>query len=203
MGNFLSSSSPCTSLSNTNITFYGYVSVNPPSGATAWTCPGRSGTAGGERASSFSSSSSPRQSLVSSQAKRLAWANSGDVYAGIGTYTDPVTFATPKDDFEACEIIYVPYLEKYLIAEDERGTPGSFRLLFSALLLFLQIDFQLHYSLELGYRQLNQRSLKFQKQVPTKQTPPSPSGRARPPSAAAKRRRGVSGRWRRIRYRRF
>jgi hypothetical protein len=38
---------------------------------------------------------------------------------GVGTYADPVTFAEPTDpDGPWCQIIYVPFLEKYFIHED-------------------------------------------------------------------------------------
>ncbi|RAK72020.1 uncharacterized protein BO72DRAFT_390486 [Aspergillus fijiensis CBS 313.89] len=37
---------------------------------------------------------------------------------GTGTYDDPLTFATAPGEFELCEVIYSPYLQKYLIHED-------------------------------------------------------------------------------------
>lgn len=38
---------------------------------------------------------------------------------GIGTYTDPITFATDVKEVEWCVLIYVPYMERYFIHEDE------------------------------------------------------------------------------------
>jgi hypothetical protein len=38
---------------------------------------------------------------------------------GTGTYADPITFATDVDELPWCEIIYVPYMERYFIHEDE------------------------------------------------------------------------------------
>jgi len=38
---------------------------------------------------------------------------------GTGTYADPVTFATSVKELPWCEIIYVPYMERYFIHEDE------------------------------------------------------------------------------------
>jgi hypothetical protein len=38
---------------------------------------------------------------------------------GTGTYADPVTFATDIKELPWCEIIYVPYMERYFIHEDE------------------------------------------------------------------------------------
>jgi hypothetical protein len=38
---------------------------------------------------------------------------------GTGTYADPITFATDVDELPWCEIIYVPYVERYFIHEDE------------------------------------------------------------------------------------
>ncbi|KAA8649449.1 hypothetical protein EYZ11_007760 [Aspergillus tanneri] len=38
---------------------------------------------------------------------------------GTGTYNDPLTFATAPGEFAKCDIIYLPYLQKYLRFEDE------------------------------------------------------------------------------------
>jgi hypothetical protein len=38
---------------------------------------------------------------------------------GTGTYADPITFATDVKELPWCEIIYVPYMERYFIHEDE------------------------------------------------------------------------------------
>lgn len=38
---------------------------------------------------------------------------------GTGTYDDPITFATDVDEVGWCVIIYVPYMERYFIHEDE------------------------------------------------------------------------------------
>jgi hypothetical protein len=37
---------------------------------------------------------------------------------GTGTYTDPLTFASAPGEFNQCEVIYDPYLRKYLRFED-------------------------------------------------------------------------------------
>ena len=42
-----------------------------------------------------------------------------DAAGGTGTYADPVTFATDSKELPWCEIIYVPYMERYFIHEDE------------------------------------------------------------------------------------
>ena len=38
---------------------------------------------------------------------------------GIGTYADPITFATDVAELGWCQVIYVPYMERYFIHEDE------------------------------------------------------------------------------------
>jgi hypothetical protein len=38
---------------------------------------------------------------------------------GTGTYADPITFATDKDEYPPGTILYVPFLEKYVIMEDD------------------------------------------------------------------------------------
>lgn len=37
---------------------------------------------------------------------------------GVGTYSNPLTFASASGEFSSCEIIYLPYLKKYLRYED-------------------------------------------------------------------------------------
>ena len=38
---------------------------------------------------------------------------------GTGTYADPITFATDVNELGWCQIIYVPYMQRYFIHEDE------------------------------------------------------------------------------------
>jgi len=38
---------------------------------------------------------------------------------GTGTYADPITFATDVRELPWCRIIYVPYMQRYFIHEDE------------------------------------------------------------------------------------
>ena len=35
------------------------------------------------------------------------------VAGGIGTYSDPVTFASAEGEFKECEVVYIPYIKKY------------------------------------------------------------------------------------------
>ena len=42
----------------------------------------------------------------------------GYIAGGTGTYSDPVTFASAEGEFNSCEIIYDPYIQKYLRYED-------------------------------------------------------------------------------------
>ncbi|KAE8140357.1 hypothetical protein BDV38DRAFT_280353 [Aspergillus pseudotamarii] len=37
---------------------------------------------------------------------------------GVGTFNDPLTFASAPGEFQICEVIYDPYLRKYLRMED-------------------------------------------------------------------------------------
>lgn len=46
--------------------------------------------------------------------------------AGVGTYSNPVTFAEPNDlNGPWCQIIYVPFLKKYFIHEDQCDPCGG------------------------------------------------------------------------------
>jgi hypothetical protein len=38
---------------------------------------------------------------------------------GVGTFTNPVTFATDVNELGWCQVIYVPYMKRYFIHEDE------------------------------------------------------------------------------------
>ncbi|CEL11434.1 hypothetical protein ASPCAL14536 [Aspergillus calidoustus] len=44
--------------------------------------------------------------------------NRSRIPGGLGTYVNPVTFASAPGMFQRCEIIYDPYLQKYLRHED-------------------------------------------------------------------------------------
>ncbi|KAI1377832.1 hypothetical protein F4677DRAFT_413671 [Hypoxylon crocopeplum] len=41
---------------------------------------------------------------------------------GTGTYDDPVTFASSPGEYGVCDIVYSPYLKKYLRMEDDCET---------------------------------------------------------------------------------
>ncbi|CAM6116143.1 unnamed protein product [Calypogeia fissa] len=43
----------------------------------------------------------------------------GYTAGGTGTYSDPLTMATAAGEYSTCEVVYLPYLEKYLTYEDE------------------------------------------------------------------------------------
>ncbi len=42
-----------------------------------------------------------------------------DAAGGTGTYADPITFATDEAEFPVGTILYVPFIEKYVIMEDD------------------------------------------------------------------------------------
>jgi 3D (Asp-Asp-Asp) domain-containing protein len=44
-----------------------------------------------------------------------------DTAGGIGTYANPITFATDKDEIPIGTIVYAPFIEKYLVMEDDCG----------------------------------------------------------------------------------
>lgn len=48
---------------------------------------------------------------------------------GIGTYANPLTFASAPGEFTSCEIIYFPYLKKYLRFEDSCAQCSKLTLL--------------------------------------------------------------------------
>lgn len=51
---------------------------------------------------------------------QTAWSCSsrGAHAGGTGSYDDPLTFATAPGEYDECEIIYLPYLQKYLRFDD-------------------------------------------------------------------------------------
>ena len=42
-----------------------------------------------------------------------------DTAGGAGTYADPITFATDESEFPVGTILYVPFIEKYVVMEDD------------------------------------------------------------------------------------
>jgi 3D (Asp-Asp-Asp) domain-containing protein len=44
-----------------------------------------------------------------------------DAAGGTGTYADPITFATDKNELPIGSIVYAPFIEKYLVMEDDCG----------------------------------------------------------------------------------
>lgn len=38
---------------------------------------------------------------------------------GVGTYADPITFATDQAEFPVGTVLYVPFIEKYVVMEDD------------------------------------------------------------------------------------
>ncbi|KAL2045940.1 hypothetical protein ABVK25_011917 [Lepraria finkii] len=81
----------CTAETGVKFTFYGYPDGN--SDTTSFGCSGTSPTGQG---------------------------NNGGTAGGSGTYEDPETFATAltNTNFKECEIIYLPYLQKYFRYND-------------------------------------------------------------------------------------
>jgi hypothetical protein len=76
-------------------TFYGYVDNSPPGKAIAYT------------------------GCTTSRGKNKQ-------AGGVGTYSNPVTFAEPNDlNGPWCQIIYVPFLKKYFIHEDQCNPCGG------------------------------------------------------------------------------
>ncbi len=44
-----------------------------------------------------------------------------DAAGGTGTYADPITFATDKSELPRGTLVYAPFIEKYLVMEDDCG----------------------------------------------------------------------------------
>jgi hypothetical protein len=56
----------------------------------------------------------------------IAWdCGRGYTAGGTGTYADPLTFASDKTEFSVCQIVYSPYLKKYLRMEDDCAQCGA------------------------------------------------------------------------------
>ena len=49
----------------------------------------------------------------------IAYPDIHSTAGGTGTYSNPITFATDADELAPGTIVYVPYLKKYFIMEDE------------------------------------------------------------------------------------
>lgn len=57
--------------------------------------------------------------------------------AGTGAYDDPLSFASAEGEYEQCEIVYLPYLRKYLRFDDYCQQCSEFSLSISSSPLYL------------------------------------------------------------------
>ena len=96
-----------------------------------------SGDAGGDDSSTVSSGDAASGSTFTMQVTWYGWddnsppgnaiaypANAGNPTihnsaGGTGTYADPITFATDKDEWPPGTILYLPFAKKYVIMEDD------------------------------------------------------------------------------------
>lgn len=113
----------CQQKPNVKLTFFGYPDNSPPGPATTHNCRGTSGdgVAGGKTNTHFyrspaSKHSPPLSTMVLNP--RI----------GIGTYANPLTMAIGPGlwNLQPCDIIYVPFLKKYLRYDDTCGACSMF-----------------------------------------------------------------------------
>lgn len=94
------------------LTFYGWPDNDPPSAETAYDC-GRGYKTGGKH---------PLSQLIVHGRKAV-----ND--AGNGTYDNPLTAASAPGEFDICEIVYLPYIQRYVRVEDTCATCSMFSFL--------------------------------------------------------------------------
>lgn len=103
--NVLAASSTCQATDQVKITFYGYPDNSPPGPDIRCALDSRqdcSGCAGNSSHTVTASECGPR----------------GETAGGTGTYDDPITMASAATWFCHQEVVYLPYLKKYLRYED-------------------------------------------------------------------------------------
>ena len=110
-------------VSPTLLTFYGYPDNDPPSADIALDC-GRGYTASGI------SIPGPGRTPV------IIPTNSCELLTGTGTHANPLTAASAPGEFDPCEVLYIPYLRKYVIIEDTCAKCSMSRPLFSYTLSY-------------------------------------------------------------------
>jgi len=112
-------------------TFYGYADNTPPGANLAYTCAssvsGGSPVAGGVSGAPVTNTAATVDTTTTS-ANPKKWRGrtknrnmrrgATPKARGTGTYEDPLTMAGATKYFEKCEIVYSPYLQKYLRYED-------------------------------------------------------------------------------------
>jgi len=112
-------------------TFYGYADNTPPGADLAYTCAdsvsGSTPVTGGVSGAPVTSSTPTTTKKGKKTSKwngRRSYNNHRSMKrsvpqaSGTGTYEDPLTMAGATKYFQKCEIIYSPYLQKYLRYED-------------------------------------------------------------------------------------
>lgn len=133
--------SDCSQVEQVKVTFYGWPDNDPPGPSiqcgleSTGDCNASSTTCTTTNNNINSNPSSAPSSAPSGNFGKLTWMNSrktqdnniqrsnscgprGEIAGGTGTYDDPLTMASAGNWFCHLEIVYLPYLQKYLRYED-------------------------------------------------------------------------------------
>jgi hypothetical protein len=113
VASFSSATSDCSQVEQVKVTFYGWPDNSPPGPAISCQLESRGNcNTGSGSCTSTSTNSNPSSTPSSICGPR------GEIAGGTGTYDDPLTMASAGEWFCHLEVVYLPYLQKYLRYED-------------------------------------------------------------------------------------
>lgn len=126
-----SAAATCTPINPVVLTFYGYPDNDPPSADIAYDC-GRGYKASGMSLFLFFIYYLSFTGMICMQRTNKT---------GNGTYNNPLTAASAAPgEFNKCEVLYLPYLRKYVIIEDTCAQCSMSRSLPPSLSCLIYID---------------------------------------------------------------
>lgn len=117
----------CTHETGVVYTFYGYADNSPPGANLAYSCASSVSGSGGVSGAPITTSAETTTTTTTTKKGSKKWrgrtrnvkrTGANGKARGTGTYEDPLTMAAATKYFAKCEIVYSPFLQKYLRYED-------------------------------------------------------------------------------------
>lgn len=112
VGFCLATNYTCSQTEQVEVTFYGFPDNSPPGAGIDCTIQSRSDCSG------TSTCTNAYNALIGILQSNVNCGPRGETAGGTGTYDDPLTMASAGNYFCFQEVVYLPYLQKYLRYED-------------------------------------------------------------------------------------
>ncbi len=115
LASFSFATSDCSQVDQVKVTFYGWPDNDPPGPGILCGLESRGDCNAGSRVCTSTTTTSNPSSTPSSAP---SCGPRGQIAGGTGTYDDPLTMASAGEWFCYLEVVYLPYLQKYIRYED-------------------------------------------------------------------------------------